>query len=253
MMTSRAALISVGCAAIGYGAFRWAGRFDLMPGAQAGEGVAKILLWVVPGVFAAWWIHGGSFGGALRELGLWRGALGGYAFGLLASVPILAILPAVGRVPLGWTDLVGSVLLGPFAEEVLFRGLLFRQLTRAARWPPLTAMLVSGLAFGLAHYGNVEITSPGVRLVVLGQAGTTAIAGVLLAWIVFRFDSLWPAIGLHAFLNLSWALTGGRDWTHAVHPGAGPLGNDAVSVARVASLALAVLLTLRQPRARRRS
>ena len=39
------------------------------------------------------------------------------------------------------------------------------------------------------------------------EFAVTMLGGLLLAWIVYRCDSLWPAVGVHSALNLSWQLT----------------------------------------------
>lgn len=43
----------------------------------------------------------------------------------------------------------GGILAG--AEELLFRGVLLQSLLTKAQWPPIAAILVTGLIFGLCH------------------------------------------------------------------------------------------------------
>jgi membrane protease YdiL (CAAX protease family) len=91
----------------------------------------------------------------------------------------------------------------------------------------LPAMLLSALAFGLAHNptnaGTFMIAVAG--LLFGSQAylsdfyanfwrATVWLApfvagGVLFAWLTHRWKTLWPAIGLHACLNLWWELAPG--------------------------------------------
>jgi membrane protease YdiL (CAAX protease family) len=83
---------------------------------------------------------------------------------------------------------VGSVLLAPLFEEVVFRGILFATLRRLWRTGP--AVGVSGAIFGVAHgYG------------VLGFLDV-ALAGMLWAWAFERTGSVWPGIVAHAVTNL---------------------------------------------------
>jgi uncharacterized protein len=81
-----------------------------------------------------------------------------------------------------------------FGEEILFRGFLLHQLTAILgegdrqRW---VAIVISGLAFGLAHW-------------VQGLLGvvTTGLVGLLFAWAWFRSGrNLWALILAHALLD----------------------------------------------------
>lgn len=76
------------------------------------------------------------------------------------------------------------VVVGPIAEEILFRGILFRRLLR--RWPPLLAALGSSLLFGAAHFDLVGSTLMGLALVAL----------------YVRTRSLWVPVAAHALNNL---------------------------------------------------
>lgn len=80
--------------------------------------------------------------------------------------------------------LIVVIVIGPIAEEILFRGILFRRLLR--RWPPLLAALGSSLLFGAAHFDLVGSTLIGVALVAL----------------YVQTRSLWVPIAAHALNNL---------------------------------------------------
>ena len=256
-MSSRAAawicLLSV---AVLFAVFWMVGQLDVRVLApEWAEGVLKIAVWVVPSVLVVLLAWAPSPGGALAELGLLSNPLTGYAFGFAAAVPTLIAWPIVGARPLFASAIVGSVLLGPLAEEVLFRGLLFRQLYRRGGLRPLRAMTISALAFGCAHLANVDFEN--VRLAVpqtmtpaMGQVGLTALGGLLFAWVAYRWDSLWPAIGLHTFMNLSWEVFGVNGPMGATH-GALGLPADAATMTRLASVAIAVYLTWRLTRRQR--
>ena len=77
------------------------------------------------------------------------------------------------------------VVLGPFAEEVFFRGLGVRAL---GVFGALAAILVSGIAFGLAHG-------------IFGALPPLALFGIALAWVRFRSASVWPSYIAHASYN----------------------------------------------------
>lgn len=77
------------------------------------------------------------------------------------------------------------VLVGPFAEELFFRGLGVRVL---APFGGLTAIVVTGLVFGLVH--GIPAALP--PLLVLGFG---------LAWVRLRSASVWPPFLAHAAYN----------------------------------------------------
>jgi CAAX protease family protein len=208
------------------------------------EGVAKIVLWVVPCALALRLAGARSYGDVLDELGLRRGLAIGYGFGLMATVPTLVLLPFGGSLFVNGSALLNGVLLGPLAEEVLFRGYLLRQLVRRGGWPAMPAIVVSAIAFGLAHLGNVDLRSAhgqwfGALEVVMMTGG-----GLLFGWIVIRWGSLWPAIGLHTCMNLAWQIFGVNDWAAGTQTAAAADGSTISNVARLATIVLAVAMTL---------
>lgn len=76
-------------------------------------------------------------------------------------------------------------LVGPILEELLYRGLIYRQLSRFNQG---FAIVFSALLFGLAH-GN------------LGQAVPTFGVGLVLAYTYAKSDSIWVPIILHVLNN----------------------------------------------------
>ena len=188
------------------------------------EGYWKLFVWVVPCLVATMGLARASLHDAWRDLGLHGSAARGFQFGLLATVP-MAVAALLSRPHLPNLDaLVGTVLFGPFAEEVLFRGFLFTALWKHARWPWPAALAVSSVAFGLAH-------GYGLPSVVL-TAG-----GAILGWIYFKSGSIWPAIGLHACMNFWWDISRGVDYR-------GRIGVDAAGLMQIVSMVLAIVLTV---------
>ncbi len=91
---------------------------------------------------------------------------------------------------ISWLGALIMVILGgvlvPIAEEILFRGVLYRWMRQFSS--PWIAIPVSSVIFGLLH-GDIAV------------AGATAVMGVILAWFYERSHSLWPSIAIHAVNN----------------------------------------------------
>lgn len=82
--------------------------------------------------------------------------------------------------------LIAIALVGPVVEEFLFRGLLYRYVS--ARKGPVTALMLSSLVFAAVH----------LQLVLMPFY---LFMGVVLGWVAQRYESLYPAIALHALNN----------------------------------------------------
>jgi hypothetical protein len=107
-----------------------------------------------------------------------------------------------GRGPLSMAlILVLLMVVAPFAEEVIFRGVLMGSLQR--RYGPSWAILGSGMLFALVH---VQISTV-VAIVFVGLA---------LGWIAMRYRSIWPSIIAHSLFNgvsagaILWLRSSGR-------------------------------------------
>ena len=187
------------------------------------EATAKIVLWGCGCFPIVLWLSRRADTTVRDALGLGAGVWRGLGFGFVSTLPMLAAVFLTSRERFSLDLAFGSGVLGPFAEELLFRGFLFGLLWRFAGWSVVSAIVVSALVFGIAHDSNVLPLAAG---------------GAALAWIAYRWGSLWPAIALHGCMNLWWDLTKGEH----VRPELGP---DLMSVAQVLSVALAVALTFR--------
>lgn len=92
---------------------------------------------------------------------------------------------------------VGCVI-APFAEEALFRGYMFRQLYRRARWGFWFAALVPSVLFALVHVYQAE---GGWELV--GITAVTGLGSLVGCWLFMRWqDNLWAVFALHSLMNL---------------------------------------------------
>jgi len=92
-------------------------------------------------------------------------------------------------------ELFVSVLLGPFWEELFFRGVMFAALLR--RWGIWTAAIIPSILWGLIHVQYEW-------WFVASIAGS----GVLLAMVRWKGGSIYPPIALHAAYNLLVTLYG---------------------------------------------
>jgi len=187
------------------------------------EATAKIVLWGCGCFPIALWLSRRANTTVPEAFGLGAGVWRGVGFGFVSTLPMLAALfltsPKGFDLDLAW----GSSVLGPFAEELLFRGFLFGLLWRVTGWSVGWSILASSVMFGVAHETNVIPLAAG---------------GAVLAWTAYRWRSLWPAIALHGCMNLWWDLASGE---HA-RPTLGP---DLMSAAQVLSVTLSILISFR--------
>jgi uncharacterized protein len=84
---------------------------------------------------------------------------------------------------------IALVVLAPLAEELLFRGLLFRSLAR--RLPIAGAVAVSSVLFAAAHLDAYVLWPRAISL---------ALTGVGLAWLYLR-HGYWTSVTAHATVN----------------------------------------------------
>jgi uncharacterized protein len=94
--------------------------------------------------------------------------------------------------------LVGAaVVLGPFTEELMYRGILFKALQSRGT---VFAVILSSLVFAAVHLAGIDtsqlLASAAVFLLPL------FLLGLILAWVTQRTGRLGPAIFLHSGWNL---------------------------------------------------
>jgi membrane protease YdiL (CAAX protease family) len=168
--------------------------------------------------------------------------------GWAAMVPA-ALLPMVaGGLALGisrgfsWADLLAvapdtipGTVRAPWAEEILFRGLLVAIPAACFGWRGRLFWLnatLAALLFGMTH---VDWSSAGVargwpNLLV------TFIGGVWYAWLLGQWQAIWVPMLLHAGMNLGWMLA-------SASGGAGGGGLEE-NLLRVATIAVATVWTI---------
>ena len=88
------------------------------------------------------------------------------------------------------------IFLAPFVEEVLFRGLVFGNLTSRSR---ALAYVVSCLLFALLHVWQFAVVKQDVTYFLLMIQ--YLVPGLVLAWAYDHSGTLWASIGLHAAVN----------------------------------------------------
>ena len=177
-----------------------------------------------------------NLGRALGELGIARLAPPGCLCCLAAIAGAWGVLLWGGA---KWTpqpadSLVLFGVVGPFVEEVLFRGFLFRQMRRWAGMPFWIAAILASLLFGAGHFDQGSSFANAVMNGTITFAG-----GVLFCWLAERWNSIWPGFVIHAGLNLLWSV---------YTLGSNAVGGEAGNLARVAAVVIAIVLTRRLSR-----
>jgi membrane protease YdiL (CAAX protease family) len=178
--------------------------------------------------------------GLWRDLGLQRLGLTPFFFvSLLVCVPFLLLGL---RIPDGESigGIVGIQAINAFAEELLFRGIIFALLLRL---PLVRALLINAMLFGAMHL--IHGIMDGDWGAAGHQALMTTLGGLIFVAVRAETNSLWPPILLHMLLNLSVIFSDGE-----AARGAGTLDiADAVS-RTMQVLVFAVYLWRSWPRAR---
>lgn len=101
--------------------------------------------------------------------------------------PILKALLDASASPAVFAGLVLTVaVIAPVAEEIIYRGLLYRAFRDRAGVP--VALLLSGLVFAIAHLEQDHLLA-------------LWLIGVVLAWVTERSGSLIPAMAAHGLYN----------------------------------------------------
>ena len=177
--------------------------------------------------------HRLGFKRAARELGLLAPMGRGLAFAAIATSPMLITFAITMPVNPNMTFLTVGVLcfIAPFAEEVLYRSFMFRQLYRRAKLGFWISALAPSILFAAAHlYQSDNLMEQ------LGIVAITGTGGIGFCWFFMKWrDNLWTVWGLHAGMNLWWEVFNVDDTA---------LGGWLANGARLATVIIAVLLTI---------
>jgi membrane protease YdiL (CAAX protease family) len=149
------------------------------------------------GTFRSFVVSAGSVAALLVVTRALTQAYAAFAHRLGLDPPSGPGLDVVGAFGVGRAGLVLAtvlvVLVGPFVEELIFRGVLLSALDRASeqRWPmigPWLAIVATSGLFAASHF-SAWLFVP------------TLVLGLALGWLAWWRRGLWPAIAMHAIYN----------------------------------------------------
>jgi membrane protease YdiL (CAAX protease family) len=130
-----------------------------------------------------------------------------FLFAILAAIAtwLYPALNVTQKQELGFDSVVGTsqliltffslVVLPPLAEEILFRGFIYKTLRKSLSFP--IAMVITSLLFGAGHLAEGGTSGP----LYIGALQTFSLS-LVLVYLREKTDSLWPSITLHASNNL---------------------------------------------------
>jgi membrane protease YdiL (CAAX protease family) len=170
---------------------------NLSPTTIKGMAVAKLseTLPIMLSILVLHFARGGLAEGLFLRAGRLKVGLISTAVGVVIMLSI-ASLQALG-LGLTWARIAPAlpwilifIFSNAFLEELWFRGLFLKKLE------PLTgkisAILLTSLVFGLVHISSTYVIE------ILSFVGVTFGLGVLWSWLMFKSDSIWPAVVIHA-------------------------------------------------------
>ena len=130
----------------------------------------------------------------LYRLGLTHGFGRGLLFGVLSTVPMFAGYAVIGSFNRETPPdhMFTFIVVAGFFEELIFRGFVFGELFRTARWGFLPAATLTALAFGSLHlYQGDDLISASAAF------GVTAAGSIFFSWIYVESENnLWSVIWL---------------------------------------------------------
>jgi membrane protease YdiL (CAAX protease family) len=170
---------------------------------------------------------------AARELGMTAPIKPALVFAAIASAPMLlafAIGFSINR-EMTFLSVAVGCFIAPFAEEVLFRGYLFRQLYQRAKMGFWLSAIIPSVLFAAGHaYQSTHFAE------LAGIFAITSVGSVLLCWLYQRWNyNLWVIVALHSAMNLWWEVFAVDDTA---------LGGWLANGARFTTVAIAILLTI---------
>ncbi len=172
-----------------------------------------------------------GFRNVLHELGLKVGLIVGIKWGFIMTLPMLIGYALVSRkFTFNVADLIAYSVLAALAEEILFRGFLFGQLSRYANWKLWMGALAEASIFGFVHLYQANDW-----LSAMGIFGITFAGGLLFGWLYIKLNyNLWLPIVLHMLMNAYWGI---------FDMGQNALGGTFGNVFRAAAVLVAIYVT----------
>lgn len=114
------------------------------------------------------------------------------------------------------------VILGPLVEELVFRGIVYRELSLGIN--KKLAILLSGLAFGIFHWNIIQFTY-------------TVLIGLLLAYLYKRYENFALPVYLHILNNFLESLPRSIDNLYLVH--------DIITILGLVSIVISIKILFR--------
>lgn len=121
-------------------------------------------------------------------------------------------LAAIGFSGFTIVSIVFSVVFSPLLEEVVFRGFIARSLVMSSFltrkdgdgkgtrswWQMLIVLLICGIWFGAGHISTANTLDKNIFLVLF-----MTLFAAFMTWLsCVKFDSIWPAVGVHVVYNV---------------------------------------------------
>ena len=103
-----------------------------------------------------------------------------------------------------------SVFIQSAAEEIMCRGFIYHRILRTYRGQYFAAALINGIFFGLIHITNNGATPIAIIDIM--------ICGIEYSALVYYFDSVWMAMGMHAGWNFTQSILAGLPNSGNVFP-----------------------------------
>ena len=163
-----------------------------------------LYLLVFPARPLAWAVPGTPWRRLLRLSSLWL------LIWLLGSVLYAAALGNWHFYTRGYAALICFALVGPLAEELLFRGAIFELAERTFGLATMAPLITSTLLFSLYH---LQLHHFQITPFVMAQLAFTLPMGWVFARLRALSSSIWPGFVLHVFTNLPHAIP-----ASVVHP-----------------------------------
>lgn len=216
----------------GYG---WLKSWDIINPEWPGDVrqiLAQVVFQAVPPILLLALLYGRKKIGS--ELGLRTPILKAITVAGLATLPMLIGygLAANWQMSMSWRGFFYGCVFAALMEELLYRGFLFGQLFRQAKWGFIPAGLIAALVFGSAHlYQSNDWDS------MAGIFFVTAIGSLWFAWLYVEWNyNLWVPIFFHFLMNFYWGLFD-MDTT--------ALGGLEANIYRALTIALSIIITIR--------
>ena len=151
---------------------------------------------------------------------------------VLSKIGLSAPSPYINTYWVGeyWKGVLSMAVVAGFFEEVMFRGFIFGQLFRFARWGFVPAVLASVVPFAFLHIQfEWKLMAIGSMFIL------TALDGAFLCWMFVQWrNNLWVPIWLHILINLSWIAFEGNN----------PEGRVWANIVRLTAIVLSILFTV---------